>query len=67
MDLGRHIWHPPTDFAGADDIITNLAEGEPGIKVIKHTPLSLIRTRSASILWNSLRVLCRDRSTAFSI
>ena len=29
----------PADFAGADDIITNLAkEREHGIKIIKHTP-----------------------------
>ena len=29
----------PTDFAGADDIITNLAkEREPGIEIIKGTP-----------------------------
>ena len=39
MDLGMRIWHPPTDFAGADDIITNLAkEREPGIEIIKHIP-----------------------------
>ena len=32
----------PADFAGADDIITNLAkEREPEIKIIKRTPLSL--------------------------
>ena len=30
---------PPADFAGADDIIINLAkEREPGIKNIKRTP-----------------------------
>ena len=35
----------PADFAGVDDIITNLAkEREPGIEIIKHTPLSLIIT-----------------------
>ena len=29
----------PTDFAGVDDIITNLAkEGEPGFKIIECTP-----------------------------
>ena len=29
----------PTDFAGVDDIITNLAkEREPGIEIIKHSP-----------------------------
>ena len=29
----------PTHFAGADDIITNLAkEREPGIEIIEHTP-----------------------------
>ena len=31
----------PTDFAGADDIITNLAkerEREPGIEIIERTP-----------------------------
>ena len=29
----------PADFAGANDIITNLAkEREPGIKIIEHTP-----------------------------
>lgn len=34
---------PPTDFAGAEDINTNLAkERERGIKIIKCTPLSLI-------------------------
>ena len=40
MDLGMCIWHPPgADFAGADDIITNLAkEREPGIEIIKHIP-----------------------------
>ena len=33
----------PADFAGADDIITNLAmEREPGIEIIERTPLSLI-------------------------
>ena len=37
----------PTDFAGADDIITNLAkEREPGIEIIKCIPLSLIITSS---------------------
>ena len=35
----------PADFAGADDIITNLAkEREPGIEIIERTPLSLIVT-----------------------
>ena len=35
----------PTDFAGADDIITNLAKKrESGIEVIKRTPQSLIIT-----------------------
>ena len=35
----------PTDFSGADDIITNLAkEREPGIQIIECTPLSLIIT-----------------------
>ena len=35
----------PADFAGADDIITNLAkEREPGIEIIEHTPQSLIIT-----------------------
>ena len=35
----------PADFAGADDIITNLAkEREPGIEIIECTPLSLIIT-----------------------
>ena len=33
------------DFAGADDIITDLAkEREPGIEIIERTPLSLIIT-----------------------
>ena len=33
----------PADFAGADDIIANLAkEREPGIEIIERTPLSLI-------------------------
>ena len=28
---GTRIWHSPADFAGVDDIITNLAkEREPG-------------------------------------
>ena len=40
MDLGMHIWHPL-----ADDIIANLAkEREPGIEIIKRTPLSFIIT-----------------------
>ena len=35
----------PADFAGADDIITNLAkERKPGIEIIERTPLSLIIT-----------------------
>ena len=35
----------PADFAGADDIITNLAkEREPGIEIMECTPLSLIVT-----------------------
>ena len=41
----------PVDFAGADDIITNLAkEGEPGIEIIERAPLSLIITRHAYAL-----------------
>ena len=33
----------PTDFAGADDIINNLAkEREPGIQIIERTLQSLI-------------------------
>ena len=33
----------PTNFAGADDIITTLEkEREPGIEIIKRTPYSLI-------------------------
>ena len=36
---------PAADFAGADDIITNLAkEREPGIEIIERTLLSLIIT-----------------------
>ena len=35
----------PADFAGMDDIITNLArEIEPGIEIIERTPLSSIIT-----------------------
>ena len=35
----------PAAFAGADDIITNLAkEREPGIEIIDRTPSSLIIT-----------------------
>ena len=35
----------PADFAGADDVITNLAkETEPGIEIIERTPQSLIIT-----------------------
>ena len=35
----------PADFAGADNIITNLArEREPGIEIIERTPKSLIIT-----------------------
>ena len=35
----------PADFAGADDIITNLAkERESGIEIIEHTPQSLVIT-----------------------
>ena len=34
----RHVSAPHADFAGADDIITNLAkEREPRIEVIKRT------------------------------
>ena len=37
----------PADFAGADDIITNLAkEREPGIDIIGRTPQSLIMHQS---------------------
>ena len=44
---------PPTDFAGADDIITNLAiEREPGIEIIERSPSSLNIT---SFLRNFLR------------
>ena len=33
----------PADFAGVDDIVTNLAkEREPGIEIIKRTPQSVI-------------------------
>ena len=33
----------PADFAGADDVITNFAkERERGIKIIEHTPKSLL-------------------------
>ena len=36
----KHL-ESPADFAGADDIITNLAkEREPGIEIIKCTPYS---------------------------
>ena len=36
----------PQDFAGADDIITNLAkEREPGIEIFERSPSSLIITR----------------------
>ena len=41
MDLGTHTLYlvSPTDFAGVDDIITNLAkEREPGIEIIECTP-----------------------------
>ena len=35
MELGTRNWHPPQIFAGADDIINNLAkEREPGIEII---------------------------------
>ena len=35
----------PADFAGADDIITNLAkEREPGVEIIERPPLYLIVT-----------------------
>ena len=41
----------PADFAGADDIITNLAkEREPGIEINEYIPLSLIIT-SLYIRW----------------
>ena len=41
----------PADFAGADDIITNLTkEREPGIESIDRTPYSLIIT-SIGILY----------------
>ena len=40
----------PADFAGADDIINNLAkEREPGVKVIEGTPQSLIITTCSYI------------------
>ena len=43
----------PADFAGADDIITNLAkEREPGVEIIERTPLSSIIT---SIFSNQFR------------
>ena len=36
---------PPADFAGVDNIITNLVtEREPGFEIIEHTPLSLVIT-----------------------
>ena len=46
MDLGMRIrLASPTDSAGADDIITNLAkEREPGIKIIEYSPWSLLIT-----------------------
>ena len=48
MDLGTS----PADFAGLNDIITTLAkEGEPGIEIIEHTPLSLIITGKIRGLW----------------
>ena len=38
----------PADFAGADDIITNLTkEREPGIEIIERTPKSLIIASSS--------------------
>ena len=36
----------PTDFLGADDLITNLAkEREPGIEIIKPTPFDYYYSR----------------------
>ena len=41
----------PADFAGADDIITNLAkERQPGIEIIERTPSSLIINSVLSFL-----------------
>ena len=66
MVLGMWIWPTCTDFAGADDIITNLAkEREHGIKIIKHTPQSLIITYMSStykmdIYYISQFVVCTD-------
>ena len=37
--FGMRFWHPPTDFTGVNDIVTNLAkEREPEIDDIEHTP-----------------------------
>ena len=45
MHLGTRILHFPADFAGADNITTNLAKKrEPGIEIIERTPKSLIIT-----------------------
>ena len=39
MDLGRPYLASPADFAGADDVSTNLAkEREPRIEIIERTP-----------------------------
>ena len=49
----------PADFAGADDIITNLAkEREPGIEIIERTPLSVIITSLKLVLLVNLCLLC---------
>ena len=42
---------PPADFAGADDVINNLAKyREPRIEIIERTPLSLIVTSFQPLL-----------------
>ena len=47
----------PADFAGVDDIITNLAkEREPGIEIIERIPQSLITTSC---------ITCRESSCSY--
>ena len=53
----------PTDFAGADDIITNLAkERQPGIEIIERTPKSFIITSLFSLILVTVSVNCTFQS-----
>ena len=49
-DAYLRIWHPPKIFAGENDVMTNLAEREPGIEIIERSPQSLIITSLVSLI-----------------